>query len=890
MLKEKKYKYISRKVIIFVSVTFLITALVLTFAIYSYFENYKKKQIESFSTNAFISFGHQLDEIFLSIEKSSEAYLMELMEIIDAEVFSNQYSKITRTLLHSNTYITSVTVYFPDNSKNLFSYNYYTTNNMVKELEFADIENIRTDTLIKTIIENENKCWFILPHPLSINLSNDSANTSLIGTFAIPIIYEEEKVGIIFLSFRMAMLDDLMLKFNIGWDSYNVILASNGNIIVHPLKKYLMKPTNYGLNTSLSINSNNAETNLYKKFETFYIDSLGEFKCENSIALSYRLWNDWQLLTIFENSSLFSKYHFWNFWNFILIFILCGAILFSLISIIGINAILNNFNQLVKRIVYYQEYDILDWNLSVIQSNDDIEIISQSLIKLHKAYTNVQNIYIDMLSENEKLILDKQQMNQRVEKMVKEETTAIMEQNQELITSLVNMSEFIQLGKLMCSTLSIEEISKAIFAHLEKLIPIEIFGIYIYNEEKSTLECDNGIENGKFIPPFSVDIVEKNTLEVKCFDNNETIVINNFDIETKQYLLVTSYNKLTLCSSRYYNTILTENGDVKGVFTIQCKEKGVFRNFNFEIFDTLKNYLNMILNNILTYRKLKESLIEMEHTQANLIQSERMASVGQLSAGIAHEIKNPLNFVINFSELSNTLVNDIYEKINEYKTKADQETFEDIEDLISDMRLNLTKIYEHSKRVDKIVKNMLVHANNKSDEFSATDINNLIEEYAQLAYEGVRSTNQMLNVNIHYNFDINIKKIEAMPNNLSRVVINMITNACYAISEKIKKVDDMKNYHPEINITTFNLSDKFIEIKIKDNGMGISEESRNKIFTPFFTTKSTGVGTGLGLSISYNIITQEHKGEISFRTEEGKYTEFIIKLPKKQTIPPLFSK
>jgi signal transduction histidine kinase len=226
------------------------------------------------------------------------------------------------------------------------------------------------------------------------------------------------------------------------------------------------------------------------------------------------------------------------------------------------------------------------------------------------------------------------------------------------------------------------------------------------------------------------------------------------------------------------------------------------------------------------------------------------------------------------------LVKDLIDRMEEYKSEPNEEILEDIADIISDMELNLTKIKEHSIRLDKIVKNMQIHSNDRANEFALIDINSIVNEYTKLAYYGLRSANPMLNIQLIYNLDESIGEIYAVPNNMSRVIINIVSNACFATNSRLQKNTD-DNYLPEVIVSTTNLDDNYIEIKVRDNGEGIPEENINKIFTPFFTTKSAGEGTGLGLSMCYEIITKEHKGEIICNSQLDVYTEFIIKLPKK---------
>jgi signal transduction histidine kinase len=278
-------------------------------------------------------------------------------------------------------------------------------------------------------------------------------------------------------------------------------------------------------------------------------------------------------------------------------------------------------------------------------------------------------------------------------------------------------------------------------------------------------------------------------------------------------------------------------------------------------------------------RKQKEqvetTLNELRSTQAQLIQSEKMASLGELTAGIAHEIQNPLNFVNNFSEVNAEL-------IDEMKEAIDKGNIEQVKAIADDIKDNQKKINHHGKRADAIVKGMLQHSRNSSGEKELTDINALTDEYLRLAYHGLRAKNKSFNATLHTNFDENIGKINIIPQDVGRAILNLFTNAFYSVSEKKKRIEN--NYEPVVAISTSLIAaaagkNAKVEIKVKDNGLGVPQKVVDKIFQPFFTTKPTGEGTGLGLSLSYDIITKGHSGEMKVETKEGEFAEFTILLP-----------
>jgi signal transduction histidine kinase len=269
---------------------------------------------------------------------------------------------------------------------------------------------------------------------------------------------------------------------------------------------------------------------------------------------------------------------------------------------------------------------------------------------------------------------------------------------------------------------------------------------------------------------------------------------------------------------------------------------------------------------------LKLSLDELKSTQEQLIQREKMASLGELTAGIAHEIQNPLNFVNNFSEVSSELVEEL--RVGPFLRLSEGDRKE-AGDILEDLGQNIFRIHHHGQRADAIVKNMLLHSRANTGQKEPTDINALADEYLRLAYYGLRAKDKGFNANLVTEFDISIGKVEVVPQDLGRVLLNLFHNAFYATQEKKSQLNGQ--YQPEVKVTT-NRLDGRIEIKVRDNGTGIPENVKGKIFQPFFTTKPTGQGTGLGLSLSYDIITKGHGGELSVASEQGEWAEFTITL------------
>ncbi|TMK34855.1 MAG: GAF domain-containing protein [Alphaproteobacteria bacterium] len=270
------------------------------------------------------------------------------------------------------------------------------------------------------------------------------------------------------------------------------------------------------------------------------------------------------------------------------------------------------------------------------------------------------------------------------------------------------------------------------------------------------------------------------------------------------------------------------------------------------------------------------ALGELQAAQANLVHAEKMASLGQLTAGIAHEIKNPLNFVNNFANLSVELLDELKEAAAPALERLGGDKRADIDDTIQMLTGNLGKIAEHGRRADGIVRSMLLHSRGGSGEWQSVDLNGLIEETLNLAYHGARAQDQSFNITMERDLDAKLAPIEVVPQDITRVFLNLFGNGFYAAAKKTREAGD----RPVLKVMTRDLGNE-VEIRVRDNGTGIAPESRARLFQPFFTTKPTGEGTGLGLSISYDIVTQQHGGTIGVDSELGVFTEFTVRLPRR---------
>ena len=270
---------------------------------------------------------------------------------------------------------------------------------------------------------------------------------------------------------------------------------------------------------------------------------------------------------------------------------------------------------------------------------------------------------------------------------------------------------------------------------------------------------------------------------------------------------------------------------------------------------------------------------QMEELKQQLKQQEKLASLGLLSAGIAHEIQKPLNFVINFSKMSNKLLSDLTEIVEDNEDKLSDDDREDVEDIVADLKENMAKIVEHGERAISIIQGILLISRGKDNEFIPTDICHLVKEYVWLSYHAMRANDKSFNIAIRENYQEGLPQMMVIPQDLSRAVLNIMNNACYAVKKKAETASS--DYQPEVTVSVSVEGDQLI-ISLADNGEGMTEEVKQRLFENFFTTKPIGQGTGLGMAITRDIVENKHGGKLSFESTEGQGTTFTLTIPTKK--------
>ena len=442
----------------------------------------------------------------------------------------------------------------------------------------------------------------------------------------------------------------------------------------------------------------------------------------------------------------------------------------------------------------------------------------------------------------------------------------------------------------MRTTGDLERITPLIWNELTTLgVPFIRCGVFIMDEEQQQIHTFLSSPDGKAIASFNTPFSNPGLLtEALPHWRNKEIYKTHWDEATFLAQAQTLFGQGAISSTESY---LTENRPtslylhllpfLQGMLYVGS-DTAPLTNDQLSLVQTLADAFSTAYARYEDFNKLgvakqqvETAFSELKATQAQLIQKEKMASLGELTAGIAHEIQNPLNFVNNFSEVSAELVTELEEE----QQKADRDTELEAE-LLGDLKQNLQKIAHHGSRASSIVKGMLEHSRTSTGERQSTDLNALADEYLRLAYQGLRAKDKSFNATLKTDFAADLSNVEVVPQEIGRVLLNLFNNAFYAVREKQKSAS--ADYQPTVTVSTRQTYNQ-VEIIVKDNGTGVPEAVKAKIFQPFFTTKPTGEGTGLGLSLSYDIVTKGHNGTLTVESEQGEGTKFVISIPAQKT-------
>ena len=471
----------------------------------------------------------------------------------------------------------------------------------------------------------------------------------------------------------------------------------------------------------------------------------------------------------------------------------------------------------------------------------------------------------------------KQKANSLLHKQKKEidkKAHELSVQKDELQQSYSNIELLSEVGRKITSSLSVEKIIETVYDNVNLLMDASVFGIGIYNDEFKRIDFPATYENGKALPYYYNSIYDENRFAALSFLSGKEIVMGDLEKDYENYLQQLPAPKAgNQTVSLIYLPLKAKDKNL-GVITVQSFQKNAYSDYHLFMLRNIAIYAAIALENADSFEKLNHTLNSLKKTQTQLVQAEKMASLGELTAGIAHEIQNPLNFVNNFSEVSVELANELKEELKQSLLSEKEKN--EIEKLVQDLIQNQEKINFHGKRADAIVKGMLMHSRTSSGQKENTDINALADEYLRLSYHGLRAKDKTFNAAFKTDFDTYLPKVNVVSQDIGRVILNLFNNSFYSVTEKRKLHKD--GYEPVVSVSTKSLGDK-IEIRVRDNGLGIPQKIIDKIFQPFFTTKPGGQGTGLGLSISYDIITKGHGGQMMIDTKEGEFAEFIIQLP-----------
>jgi signal transduction histidine kinase len=747
------------------------------------------------------------------------------------------------------------------------------------------------DTVEIKNIGNENydyfsMDWYNIPKELnrpvwSEPYLDEGGGNIIMSTYSVPLYRQingkNQFIGILTADVSLDWLQDYFDSIKVYQTGYAFMISRNGAFVSHPKKELIINESIFSVADKQKLPQlYEIGQNMIKGESSFVEIEFYNLKYNKLSWIAYApvTVNGWSVGVVFPVNEFQADIN--NLFVRILVIGLVGLIIICLIVIFISRSITSPLRRLSFAANKFAEGDF-NVELPSIKSNDEIGRLNKSFISMQDALSFTIN---DLKETSNKLKVSNEKLEEysfTLEEKVNARTIQLKETNIELDYALNNVKMINEFTKKITSTLNIEIIQNIVYENVNMLLEASRFFIMIYNEKEMKLECKNPIEKGVILSSFDVSMDDNDSFAVWCVKNAKPILINDVENEYKQYVIgnIKSIDGEAV-GSIIYLPMMIENR-VTGVISVHSVHKNAYTQHHLEMLSNLANYVAMAFDNAISYKKINKANVELKAAQTQLVQSEKMASLGQLTAGIAHEIKNPLNFVNNFAELTVDLAKDLTEEIDKLSDNIKTADSEYLHELINDISANATKINAHGKRADSIVRGMLLHSRGKTGEKQPTDINTVLAEYINLGYHGMRAQDSSFNIKIETDFDNDIGLINVASQDLSRVFLNIINNACYSTHKK--KIELKDAYFPILCVQTKNLGNK-VEIRIKDNGLGIPQEIIDKVFNPFFTTKPAGQGTGLGLSLSYDIVVLEHHGEIKVLSKVHEFAEFIIIIPK----------
>jgi signal transduction histidine kinase len=816
------------------------------------------------------------EKLLSPVQKIADNFARIMME---SDYSIEEQLKLLRQLVANNPEIYGATLafepYYYDSSQKYYGPYFFRKNG---EIAFTNLDDDQYDYFTRD--------WYQVPKMLdtaawSEPYYDEGGGNVMMSTYSVPLYKtingQKTFIGILTADISQKWLQDFINSIKVFHSGYAFMISSNGTIVTHPDEHMIMNETVFSIAESQQspqlriIGQNMIEGK--KSFAEIEYRNVQTGKL-SWIAYSPISLNGWSIGIVFPVDEFMADV---NNLYLNLIFLGVGGLIVVLIVIILISrSITSPLRRLTLAAAQFAQGNF-NVKLPPVKSKDEIGKLNTSFIVMQDALAATIK---DLLEASEKLKISNEKLeeyNRTLEQKVEIRTAELKDKNKELDTAFNNVRTLNEIGKEITSTLDIVVIQEMIFKHANSLLDATSFLVMLHDEKEQKLICKLSMEKGEKLPSFEISMKDKNRFAVWCVDHASPVFMNDVDNEYQKYVSERAKPKAgESVSSLIYIPLIIEKR-VLGVISAQSFQKNAYSQYQFDMLSNLANFVAIAIENALAYEKINNANSDLKAAQAQLVQSEKMASLGQLTAGIAHEIKNPLNFVTNFSELTVDLANELNEEIEKLADHLQESDKEFLLEITSDILSNAQKINDHGKRADSIVRGMLLHSRGKSGEIQPSDINALLAEYVNLGYHGMRAQDSSFNLKIDAEYDNSIGMINIVPQNLSRVFLNIINNACY--STNIKKQKLKEAYFPILTIRTINEADK-VKIIIRDNGNGIPQEIIDKIFNPFFTTKPPGKGTGLGLSLSYDIVVQEHRGEMKVESKDGEFAAFVISIPK----------